>query len=276
MSNKIIAFYDDLSARGGEDARATSSRAASLEFYYTKQAMDEYITGSSRVLEVGCGTGYYGMYYADRCKEYVGIELYQPHVDIFNRKIAENKLKNVSCRQGDATHLTKIDDGSFDVVCCFGPMYHLSQPDRELVFAECARVCKPGGVVAFAYINKIGAYAGACILDEEHYPNKLANDYLLRQGTDDLRPGVFFFTTPEQMQQTASYYGLEKIRSMGTDYFVTMGAVNKMDDEKFAAYIELADEMVKHESCAGMSNHALLICRKNASAAVNPAANPTE
>jgi len=35
-----------------------------------------------------------------------------------------------------------------------------------------------------------------------------------------------------------------------------------MNDEKFAIYMELADEMAKYESCTGMSNHALLICRK--------------
>ena len=262
MSEKIINYYDDFSSRIGEDARATSSRSNGLEFHYTKKAMSEFITSRSRVLEIGCGTGYYGMYFSDKCSEYIGIELYQPHVDIFNRKIKESGLTNVSCQQGNALNLAKINNNCFDVVCCFGPMYHLSQKDREIVFAECARVCKPGGIAAFAYINKLGVYAGACILDEARYPNKETNDYVLRQGTDDLRPGVFFFTTPEEMEETAKKHGLIKIRNMGTDFFITMGVVDKMNDEKFEAYMELANEMVKHESCTGMSNHALLICRK--------------
>ena len=66
------------------------------------------------------------------------------------------------------------------------------------------------------------------------------------------------------MQGSAARHGLAKIRVLGTDSFVTMSAVNQMDDEKFALYMELADEMAKYESCAGMSNHALLICRKSA------------
>ena len=263
MSEKVIAFYDDLAGRGGEDARASSSRSSGLEFHYTKKAMSEFITHESRVLELGCGTGYYGMYFADKCKEYVGVELYQPHVDIFNNKIKKNVLTNVSCQQGNAMNLEDIDDNSFDVVCCLGPMYHLSQEDREVVFAECARVCKPGGIAAFAYINKVGAYAGACILWEDHYPNTEANNTILKQGISDDNPGVFHFTMPEEMEETANKYGLEKIRNMGTDFFVTMGVVNKMDDEKFEVYMELADEMVKHESCTGMSNHALLICKNS-------------
>ena len=60
----------------------------------------------------------------------------------------------------------------------------------------------------------------------------------------------------------ASRHGLSKIRNMGTDSFITMDVVDKMDDEKFELYMALSDEMVKHESCTGMSNHALLICKK--------------
>ena len=257
MSEKVIAFYDDFSSRAGEDTRAFSSRSNGLEFHYTQKAMGEYITGESRVLELGCGTGYYGMYFADKCREYVGIDLYQPHIDIFNVKIRESGLTNVSCRQGSAMELEAIADNSFDVVCCFGPMYHLPQGDRDVVFAKCARICKPGGIAAFAYINKVGAYVGACILSEQYYPNADANDAVLKRGTDDLKPDVFYYTMPEEMEEAARKHSLMKIRNMGTDFFITMGVVDSMDDAKFDIYMELADEMVRHESCTGMSNHAL-------------------
>ncbi|MCL1787349.1 MAG: class I SAM-dependent methyltransferase [Defluviitaleaceae bacterium] len=262
MSEKIIAYYDDYTSRAGEDARATSSRSAGLEFYYTKKALGDFITKESRVLEIGAGTGYYGMYFADQCKEYVGIELYQPHVDIFNQKIRERGLTNITCQLGNALNLESIPDNSFDVVCCLGPMYHLPPQDRALAFAECARVCRPGGIAAFAYINKVGVYAGACVLMEHHYPNAEANNAILEQGISDDRPGVFYFTMPEDMEAAASKHDLVKIRNMGTDFFITMGIIDRMDDEKFALYMALADEMVKYESCTGMSNHALLICRK--------------
>jgi ubiquinone/menaquinone biosynthesis C-methylase UbiE len=264
MSERVLAFYDDYTSRDGEDNRAASSRSNSLEFHYTKKALSEFITSGSRVLEVGCGTGYYGMFFADKCKEYVGIELYQPHVDIFNGKIKESGLANVSCRQGNAVNLAGIDGNSFDVVCCLGPMYHLPSEERERVFAECARVCKQNGIVAFAYINKIGVYVGDCVHDEFRsiYPNKKANDITLKHCTSDVMPDVFYFTMPEEMEESAFKHGMKKIRNMGTDFFITASIIDNMDDEKFEAYMELADEMVKYESCTGMSNHALIICRK--------------
>ena len=70
---------------------------------------------------------------------------------------------------------------------------------------------------------------------------------------------------PEDMEKAASKHGLSKIRNLGTDFFITKGVVDKMDDEKFEIFMELMDEMVKHESCTGMSNHALMICRKGKS-----------
>ena len=266
MSNqdKVLLYYEDYTARAGEDNRATASRSDALEFHYTKKAMSEHTKKTDRVLEVGCGTGYYGMFFADKCKEYVGIDLFPHHIEIFEQKIQAARLDNVSCKVEDATNLKGISDNSFDIVCCFGPMYHLPPEGRELVFAECSRVCKPGGIVATAYINKIGVYVGVCVHDGGRpiYPTKLANDTVLKQGIDDMKPDVFYFTMPEEMESAALRHGLTKIRNMGTDFFITKCIVDQMDDEKFELYMELADEMVKHESCTGMSNHALLICQK--------------
>jgi len=263
--DKVLEHYEDYTNKAGEDNRAMSSRSASLEFHYTKKTLSEFIGDNSRVLEVGCGTGYYGMYFADKCKEYVGIDFFPHHIEIFNTKIQQSGISNLSCSVGDATNLESIEDNSFDVVLCLGPMYHLPRELRELAFAECNRVCKSGGVVAFAYINKIGAYMSACLNDELRslYPNRKANDHVLKLGTDDIKPDVFYFTMPEEMETSAARYNLSKIRNIGTDFFNGSNIANQMDDEKFGLFIEILDEAIKHESCTGMSEHALLICRKN-------------
>ncbi len=263
MSSNIEKIYTQYSGLG-EDGRAVSSRTASLEFYYTKKHMDEYITGDSRILEVGCATGHYGIYYAGKCREYVGVDIFPPHIAMFEQKIAEQKLSNVTCQVGDAANLKDIADSSFDVVLCFGPMYHLPPEERELVFAECSRVCKPGGILAFAYINRIGVYAGACVYDDWRtvYPNAKTNEYVFEKGTDDEKPGVFWFTIPEEIEAEAAKHGLSKIKNLGTDFMITMKIVNDMSDERFELMKPLLDQMTSHESCTGMSNHALLVCRK--------------
>jgi len=255
---KIISQY----SHGNEGNRSERDRSAGLEFHYTKKHLDSFIKPTDRVIEVGCATGYYGLYYADKCRQYHGVDIVPLHIELFKKAIDNRGLKNLSCSVGDATNLCKIADESYDTVLCLGPMYHLPSEERDKCFAECRRVCKTGGILAFAYINKIGVYAGACVLDAKTYPCENANEHVLKRGEDDLRPDTFYYTTPEEINLSAEKHKLCKLKNLGTDFFITMNVVNGMTNERFEIMRPLYDEMTSHESCTGMSNHALLICRK--------------
>lgn len=254
----ILAQYRS----GKECDRSTCDRNTALEFHYTKKHLEGFIKPNDRVLEVGCGTGYYGLYFADQCSAYHGVDIVPLHIELFEHAIKERALANVTCELGDATSLDTIDDGSYDVVLCLGPLYHLPEHERELVVSECKRVCKSGGILAFAYINKIGVYAGACIYDRVNYPNEKANESVLIKGQDDVRPDIFYFTTPEEMSSVAQKHSLSVIKNLGTDFFIALGIVNTMTDEQFELMRPLYDQMATHESCTGLSNHALILCRK--------------
>ena len=144
-----------------EDGRSTSSRANSLEFHYTAKLIRQYIDQGISVLEIGCGTGYYGVHFADKCKEYVGIDLSPECIDMLNSKIDSRQLKNVRAMVGNATSLDGIENSCFDVVMVLGPMYHLPPDERDLVFSECKRVCRMGGIIILAYVSKVGVYVNA-------------------------------------------------------------------------------------------------------------------
>ena len=58
-----------------EDQRAFISRANGLEFHFTKKLIVTYIKKHSKVVEIGCGTGYYGIFLHDKCANYVGVDL---------------------------------------------------------------------------------------------------------------------------------------------------------------------------------------------------------
>ena len=202
------------------------------------------------------------MYLANKCRYYLGVDIVPENVERFSEKIKEGEYSNLSVKLGDATCLDFIESESFDVVLVLGPMYHLPPNNRELVFKESIRVCKSGGSICYAYISLLGVYAGACILYPEQYPNEHTNERVFTHGVDDLRPDLFFETTPEEMEQSAKKHGLCVIKNVGTDFFFAENIINNMSEEQFSAWLELNDRMAESKFCTGLSNHVLLICKK--------------
>jgi SAM-dependent methyltransferase len=258
--DKIQAFYSG----GGEDSRQSQSRSHGVEFYYTEKILRPYINKTSKIAEIGCATGYYAMRFANLCDSYLGIDICPENIEIFRRKIADNRLCNVTAEFSDATLLTGLPDGAFDIVLCLGPMYHLSRPERLKAFSECYRIANKGAVLAFAYINRIGAYAGACCNDKwrDIYPNPRTNRFVFDLSTDDEKPDLFYFTSPEEMEEDALSHRLTILENRGLDFFFAANAIDAMSDEQYQCYLELSDKMSESPSCVGLANHALLVTKK--------------
>lgn len=246
-----------------EDGRFLRDRASMMESHYTKKFISQYISLDTSVVEIGCGTGHYGMFLADKCKSYLGIDITPENIDVFNNKITESGLTNVKAQIGDATKLIAVADKIYDVVLVLGPMYHLPPEEREMVFEESKRICKNNGIIIYAYINKVGAYLAGCFLAPNAYPSKKANEFVLTKGIDDIRSDIFFFTMPEEIEKVAENYGLSVIKNVGINFTCSTDIINNMSEDQLNAWMELSDFMSESPSCIGVSNHALLICKNN-------------
>ena len=251
--------YQDISR---EEGRFFESRAAGLEAHYTKKQLDLLVNDQSSVLELGCGPGYYGLYLADKCHDYLGVDIMPENVERFSERIKEGKHKNLSVKTGDAICLDFIASETYDIVLVLGPMYHLPPKDRELVFKESIRVCKPGGKLCYAYVSILGVYVAACMGWPERYPNARTNECVFVHGVDDLRPDLFFETTPDEMEQSARTHGLSVIKNVGLDFWFAENIINNMSEEQFEAWMVLNDKMAESAYCTGLSNHAMLVCEK--------------
>lgn len=254
---KVQDNYKDASR---EDGRFLRDKASIMESHYTKKYLLKYISSDTSVIELGCGTGHYGLFLADKCKSYFGIDISPENIEMFESKIAENNLTNVQAQVGDATKLSAIDN-TYDVVLVLGPMYHLPPEERELVFEESKRICKKGGIIAYAYINKVGAYLAGCFVAPNMYPSNKVNEFVLEKGTDDVHPDIFFLTMPEEVERAAKKHGLSVLENVGIDFAFGTNIINAMSEEQLEAWMVLSDFMSASPSCTGVSNHALLICR---------------
>lgn len=102
------------------------------------------VAAGERVLDAGCGSGYYSRGFARRCPqaEVVGLDREARYLGPARSLAAAEGLHNLRFEQGNVLQLP-FPDGYFDLVWS----KHLLQwvPQREQALAEFRRVTRPGG-----------------------------------------------------------------------------------------------------------------------------------
>ncbi|MBD2245412.1 class I SAM-dependent methyltransferase [Nostoc sp. FACHB-888] len=119
--------YDEM--HGGEDS------AHDTALKYISTFMDHLKV--TTVLDVGCGTGRGVQYFLDKYPDLkvIGVEPVQALINQGIKKGISSEL--LICAEGECL---PFDDGSFDVVCSFGVLHHVAQPEK--VVREMVRVAR--------------------------------------------------------------------------------------------------------------------------------------
>ena len=101
------------------------------------------ITKGSKVLDLGCGDGTTALPEARLGADVLGVDIASNLVEAGNKRAKAEGLTNCRFQEGDATNLTGLADGTFDlVVSIFGAMF---APKPLDVAKEMVRVTRPGG-----------------------------------------------------------------------------------------------------------------------------------
>ncbi len=94
-----------------------------------------------RVLDVGCGTGFWTDYYLQRGADYTGVDIAPSSV----KRLAE-RYPNARFVHADMSEAEVA--GAFDVVNVFDVLYHITDDARfEAALTRCARAVAPGGLL---------------------------------------------------------------------------------------------------------------------------------
>src|SRR5215510_14771638 len=174
-----------LQAAGKDIERLTPDDLAPVDEFHTGQrkatmrlAELAAVTGSDRVLDVGCGIGGPSRYLAGTfgC-DVVGLDLTPEFIDLAAMLAQRTRLASkVTYSQGDALALP-FADASFDLVWSQNAAMNIA--DRDRLYGEMRRVLKPVGRLA---VQDVAAGPGG----EPHYPTPWAGD----------RSISFLFTPP--------------------------------------------------------------------------------
>lgn len=107
------------------------------------------IDGSTRVLEIGCGTGLLTEYLAGTGADIIATDIFPEFIE---SNLNKNKNSNVAFKIANAEKLEEFREQSFDVACGLSILHHL---DIEVALKNIHSVLKTGGRIAFSEPNML-------------------------------------------------------------------------------------------------------------------------
>jgi peptidoglycan/xylan/chitin deacetylase (PgdA/CDA1 family)/ubiquinone/menaquinone biosynthesis C-methylase UbiE len=145
-ANPAARFYDGLADRYDEEqfcSAVSISRRAEQKLF--AERLPALFDPSSRVLEIGAGTGIFTLEIARRCREVVAVDISAGMLAQLERKAAEAGLPNIRTLAGNAE--TVALDGVFDGACAFLVLEYIA--DLPAFFRRLAPFIRPGGTLYF-------------------------------------------------------------------------------------------------------------------------------
>lgn len=249
--DRVSAIYDIF-----DESTRLSTKATQIEFLTTVRQIEKYLKPGMKILDLGAGTGEYSLYFSKRGFEVIAIELVEKHVMKIREKIKEDMPLEVF--QGNALDISIIEDKTYDIVLCFGPLYHLPNlQDRMKCINEVKRVCKNNGTMFFAFISNDMVITTETMLYNSNFltGNKYNHD------TFKLVDFPFVFHTVEDCRKLMRDSSLSIKLEVAADGLSELLAdkINDMDDKSYEKWLNYHYYCCEKPEFLGASNHLLFI-----------------
>lgn len=265
--NGFMEYYDNYN----EEIRTKRSRVHKIEFMTNVELLSRSLPSTGRILDVGAGTGIYSFYYANLGYEVDAIDIVPKHVKEMKDKLKLEEFSNlnITIGLGNALDLSEYQDESYDIVMCFGPIYHLrEEEDRKKCISECKRVLKKDGQLAVAYLNKNFIIPKSFLsennlLEKDHINQLISTGNIIGKEISDFL-SISHFDKPEDIEKLMDECELNVICHGGSEGIATFMSetINTLSDEKYKLWLEYHYQTCTEKSILGISNHGLVIARK--------------
>ena len=195
------------------------------------EEIDKYLPEKEhlRILDVGCGAGFFSILLAKRGHQVTGIDL-TPDMILHARELAKEEQADCEFQVMDAEN-PEYDDDTFDFVISRNLTWTL--PDAQKAYKEWMRVLKPGGVL----LNFDANYGAVDFTDTSDLPKNHAHNQIentLMQECEDIKRqlSISNYARPA--------WDLEALSNSGVQQFqIDMGVSQRVYMEKMRSIIRL-------------------------------------
>lgn len=246
--SKIYKVYD-------EDQRLMS-QAGRIEFYTSIHNIEKHLKPGMTILDIGAGTGAYSLYFASKGYKVTALELVESHVQQIRDKATEDM--DIHVHQGNALDLSLVEGQDFDVVLCFGPLYHLfAYEERQKVIKNIKKCCHHTSMVYYAFI------ANDMIPATESLAHN--TDFLLGSSYDKatfvVNNDPFVFHKLDDCRTLLQSCGVKILKEIASDGLSELLAdkINAMDAETYDAWLKYHIYCSDKPEFLGATNHFLMV-----------------
>lgn len=267
----VRAYYASFDER--EWQRLTNPDDGAVEFALTKRLLATHLPPSGRILDLGGGPGRYTIWLAERGYRVVLADISPDLLAIARTQIAAAGIGQQveAVVEADACDLSRWPDTSFDAVLCLGPFYHLPDAaDRARAAHELARVLRPGGIAAVAFMPRYALLRRTLALPDErqHLSDPDWRERLLQHGIfENDVPGRFthgYGARPVEIEALFAQNGLAMLTLAASEGIA--GGIQGEVADVLAADSSLQDivldimvQTATDSSILGMASHLLYL-----------------
>lgn len=274
MSTSLVREYYSTQVRK-EWRRLVRDAYHRLELDTTLYFLDKYLPKTGRILDAGCGPGRYTLELARRGYTLDAFDLTPGNLAFARRQAKKSALleKISDFREGSITDLSTYPENSFNgVICLGGPLSHLVEPkDRKKAIRELIRVAKPGTPIFVSAMSRLSVMVVELMLFQ-HEIGMETHQCIRKTGDIDGTTGftACHFFLPEELRKefdldTVEFITIAGLEGLGSNH---RGKVNELarDEQRWADWLVTHYETCTHPSVVGLSEHMLIVVRKNQTA----------
>jgi 2-polyprenyl-3-methyl-5-hydroxy-6-metoxy-1,4-benzoquinol methylase len=271
MSIQLVREYYSSQVRK-EWRRLVRDAYHRLELDTTLFFLEKYLPKTGRILDAGCGPGRYTLELARRGYSLDAVDLTPGNLAFARRQAKKNSLleKINDFREGSITDLSAYPENTFNgVICLGGPLSHLVEPkDRKKAIRELIRVAKPGAPIFVSAMSRLSVMVVELMLFQ-HEIGMETHQCIRKTGNIDGTTGftACHFFLPEELRKefdldTVEFITMAGLEGLGSNH---RGKINELarNEQRWADWLVAHFETCTHPSVVGLSEHMLIVVRKN-------------